>query len=68
MTTLAIPQKIEKELKNVSQGLGLSKKDLIINAILFYLKTLKGRLELKKELKIWEEVSDEDLIKFEKKI
>jgi len=68
ITTLFIPQKIEKEVKEISQGFGLSKEDFIINAILFYLKNLEKKIELKKELETWEKISNDDLLKFEKSI
>lgn len=68
ITTLFIPQKIEKEVTEISQGFGLSKEDFIINAILFYLKNLEKKIELKKELETWEKISNDDLLKFEKSI
>ncbi|MFH1233587.1 MAG: hypothetical protein V1649_02975 [Patescibacteria group bacterium] len=43
MTTIFIPQKIEKEVKEISQSFGLSKEYFIINAILFYLKNLEKK-------------------------
>lgn len=68
MTTLTLSKKIEKELKNTSQGLGMSKEDFIVNAILFYMKTIEKELTLKKELEIWDKASNEDLLNLEKKI
>ncbi|MBU1519583.1 hypothetical protein KJ973_02750 [Patescibacteria group bacterium] len=68
MTTLTLSKKIEKELKNTSQELGMSKEDFIVNAILFYMKTIEKELTLKKELEIWDKASNEDLLNLEKKI
>lgn len=68
MTAITIPKKIEQELKYASRNLGLSEKDFLVNAILYYLQTLEKRVELKKELKAWEKASDFDLIKFEKNL
>ena len=66
--TITIPKKIIKEVDRVTRDLGISNEDFLINAVLYYLKSLKEREELKKELKAWEKVSDLDLLKFEKKI
>lgn len=68
MATITIPKKIEKELKFASQNLGLSKEDFLLNAILYYLQVLGRKIELKKELEVWEKTSDIDLIKFEQGI
>ncbi len=68
MATITIPKKIEKELKSVSRDIGLSKEDLLTNAILYYFQILEKRLELKKELETWEKISDIDLVKFEQTI
>lgn len=68
MSTIAIPKKIEKELSIVSRDIGLSKEDFLINAILFYFKNLEKKIELKKELEIWEKSSNNDLLKFERQI
>lgn len=65
MATFTIPKKLEKELKAASQELGLSKEDLLFNAILYYLQTLEKKIELKKELEAWEKISDIDLKKLE---
>ncbi len=41
MNTITIPKKIEKELKTVSQNLGLSREDFLVNAVLYYLQILE---------------------------
>lgn len=68
MNTITIPKKIEKELKTVSQNLGLSREDFLVNAVLYYLQILEKKIELKKELEIWERVSSVDLAKFERNL
>lgn len=68
MATITIPKKIEKELKSASQNLGLSREDFLLNAILYYLQVLERKIELKKELEVWEKTSDIDLIEFERSI
>jgi hypothetical protein len=65
MATINISGKLKKELKTMSQKLGLSQEDLLLNALLYYFQILKNKIDLKKELEIWEKTSDIDLIKFE---
>jgi hypothetical protein len=65
MATINISNKLKKELKTMSQKLGLSQEDLLLNALLYYFQILKNKIDLKRELEIWEKTSDIDLIKFE---
>jgi hypothetical protein len=65
MATINISKKLKKELKTMSQKLGLSQEDLLLNALLYYFQILKNKIDLKRELEIWEKTSDIDLIKFE---
>lgn len=68
MNTLIIPQKIRKEIKQVSASLGVSTSDFTLNAILYYMKRVKDRLDLKSEMNSWELASAEDFARFEKSI
>ena len=68
MNTLVIPQKIKKEMKQVSESLGISTSDLMLNSVLYYMEKIKDRLDLKSEMDSWELASTEDLVKFEKSI
>jgi hypothetical protein len=65
MATINISNKLKKELKTMSQKLGLLEEDLLLNALLYYFQILKNKIDLKRELEIWEKTSDIDLIKFE---
>ena len=66
--TITVSQKIEKEVKNLSNRLGLSREDFITNAVLYYTSNLSKELNLKDELTAWDRASNLDLIKFEKMI
>ena len=68
MTTITIPKKLIKEVDRTAKNFGLSKEDFLVGAILYYLKNINEKMELKKELEIWEKASDEDFLRFEKKI
>jgi len=66
MAAINISDKLKRELKKMSQKLGISQEDLLSEAILYYLQTLKNLIDLRRELEIWEKTSDIDLVKFEK--
>jgi len=68
MAKITISKEIEKELNVTSQKLGISREDLLLNAILYYLQVLGKRIGLKKELEVWEKTSEIDLMKFEQKV
>lgn len=65
---LIIPKKMEKEVNRFSRNLGVSEKEILINAVKYYLDLLKNNNKLNKELETWEKASNEDLLKFEKNI
>lgn len=64
-STIAIPQKIDLEVSRVSRDLGISREDFTVNALSYYLKNLRARIELKHELDAWNQASDEDFATFE---
>ena len=66
MTTVAIPQKIKKEMQEISAGLGVSTNDFALNAILYYMKRIKDRINLKSEMEAWENAGIEDFLNYEK--
>jgi hypothetical protein len=66
MAAINISDKLKRELKKMSQKLGISQEDLLSEALLYYLQTLKNLIDLRRELEIWEKTSDIDLVKFEK--
>jgi len=68
MTVIALPQKIEKDLRDTSEKMGLSVGDFLTNAVVYYSKLMKEKLDIKGELKLWADASDIDLAKFERKI
>ena len=68
MTTLVIPLKIKKEMKQVSASLGISTSDLMLKSVLYFMKKIKDRIDLKSEMDSWELASMEDWAKFEKSI
>lgn len=67
MNTITIPKNLIKEVDKIRRDFGISQEDFLVNAVLYYFKNLKERVDLKKELEIWEKVSDQDFLKFEKR-
>ena len=63
---IQIPKEMDKRLKKASDILGFEKQEIIDRALLFYLDTIQKQMELKKEFKEWDILSDEALINFEK--
>jgi hypothetical protein len=68
MNVIAIPKKLIREVNSAAKTFGLSKEDFLANAILYYLKNIKGEVELKKKLEAWEKASGDDFFRFERKI
>ena len=68
MKSIAIPDKIEKKLNSISNDIGISKKDILLNALTHYLQKIQRKTTLKEELDLWENASDEDLAAFEKSL
>ncbi len=68
MKSITIPKNLERKFENIAERTGLSQEDLFINAILYYFESLRNKMDFKKELKAWEAISDNDLIRFEKNL
>lgn len=63
---IQIPKDVDKKITEVSKVFGMEKEEIIDRAILLYLDSIQKQLELKKELKMWDLLSDEALENFER--
>lgn len=63
---IQISKDINQKIKEASRILGLEEQKIVDRAILLYLDNIKKYIELKKEFKEWDELSDEALLNFEK--
>ena len=63
---IQISKDIDKKIKEASMILGLEEDEIIDRAILLYLDNIQKYLELKKEFKAWDKLSDEALENFER--
>ena len=68
METINLPKQINSKIKIASKSLGISRDAFAVNAVLFYLQNLKNRIDLKEELRMWDEASNNDLLTFEKSL
>ena len=56
---------VDKKIKEASKVLGMTEEEIVDRAILLYLDNMEKYLELKKEFKAWDNLSDEALNSFE---
>lgn len=63
-----ISKDMDSKVEQVSNVLGIDKKELVDRAILTYIDSLSRFLDLKKEFKVWDKLSDEALLNFEKSL
>ena len=65
MEPITLPRQVNSKIKTVSKKLGISKDTFALNAVLFYLQSLKNKIDFKKELNMWDKASNNDLLDFE---
>ncbi|HLC91184.1 MAG TPA: hypothetical protein VJI15_05455 [Candidatus Nanoarchaeia archaeon] len=63
---VVIAKDILVKITEVSEALGIEKEEVVDRAILLYLDNIDKYLDLKKEMKGWDALSDEALHDFEK--
>lgn len=64
--SLKLSDDTSEKVTKASEILGIKKQELIDRALLVYLDNIDKYLDLRKELKFWDSLSDEALINFEK--
>jgi len=65
---IEIPKETLKKIDDVSKKLGIKKQQLVDRAISLYLDNISKYLNLKKQMKEWDYLSDEALLNFEKSL
>ncbi len=65
---VAISPDTSMKVQNVSEMLGISQQEVVDRAILVYLDSLEKFLDFKKELAVWDKLSDEAWEIFEKSL
>jgi len=68
METVAVPKKLKKTVRGAARNLGVSENDLMTSAVLYYLAAVKKNMDLKNELRMWDDVSAADLTALERSL
>ena len=63
-----LPKEVHRKMKEVSMDLGISERDLVRQALAYYLDSLSPYLSLQRELKAWDRLSGEAFLRFEKSL
>jgi hypothetical protein len=66
--TLEITKELDEKIEEVSNLMNIKKEEFVGRAIQIYLDEIEKRLNLKREIKIWDSYSDEALLNFESSI
>lgn len=64
----ALSSTINSKIRRASRKLGIQEKELLNNAVLFYLDNIAPYLDLKEESNAWEKLGDAAFLKFEKSL
>ncbi|MBI4088614.1 hypothetical protein HY415_00805 [Candidatus Kaiserbacteria bacterium] len=68
METVATPQKLKKNVRSAARDFGVTEDDIMTNAVLFYLAAIKKNMDLKNDLRMWDDASAADLATFERSL
>ena len=63
-----MPKNIKKNVRNAARDFGVTENDIMTNAVLFYLAAVKKNMDLKDDLRMWDNASAADLAAFEKSL
>ena len=63
-----VSKDVGTKIERMSGIMGIGKKELVDRAILTYIDSVSRFMELKKEFREWDELSDEALLNFEKSL
>ncbi len=63
---IQVSRDINRKVREASKILGLGEGEIVDRAILLYLDNIGKHMELKKEFKEWDQLSDEALRSFER--
>ena len=65
---IELPKDTSEKVSKASKLLGIRNQELVDRALVVYLDNLSKSLDLKKEMKEWDTLSDEALTYFEKEL
>ncbi|MFH1712988.1 MAG: hypothetical protein ABH896_02265 [Candidatus Jacksonbacteria bacterium] len=59
---IQLKENLYNDVKTASRFIGVDEEELIDRALLFYLNSIQAKMDLEKELKAWDYLSDEALM------
>jgi len=59
---IQLKENLYDDVKTASRFIGVDEEELIDRALLFYLNSIQAEMDLEKELKAWDYLSDEALM------
>jgi len=59
-------EKLKKDMKRASRIMGINEQELAQRAMRFYLASIQQEMELEKESRAWEQISDEALLNMDR--
>lgn len=65
---IKIAEDTSAKINEVSEMMGIKEEEFVDRAILLYIDNVTKFLEFKKEMKVWDQLSDEALLNFEKSL
>lgn len=68
METVTVPNKLKKTVRGVARDFGMTENDIMTNAVIFYLAAIKKNMDLKDDMRMWDDASAVDLVAFERSI
>ncbi|MBI2122145.1 MAG: hypothetical protein HYT98_03410 [Candidatus Sungbacteria bacterium] len=66
--SMVIEKKYHKSISEVSRKMGIRENDLVGRALALYLDSAKKILDVEKEFKAWDVLSDESLVGLAKRV
>lgn len=68
MNTFTLTKKNAQGVREAARLIGTDEKEILERAVLFYLESIRTALDLEKELKAWQGLSDEAFWLMEKRL
>jgi len=68
MNALTLTKKNIRGIREAARLIGTDEKEILERAVLFYLASIKATLDLEKELRAWDTLSDEALARTDRSL
>jgi len=68
METVSVPKNLKKTVRGAARDFGVTENEIMTNAVLFYLAAVKKNMDLKDDLRMWDDASAADFAAFERSL